>query len=309
MKAEEKILSLLESSKERGELQSEIARKLNLSKSTVSEILSIMEEQKIVVRSEISPKSYRVWLTKYFPQPIEGVLRIGILRASEYTRVISAGKKVGAIFRVYKNGIEATKDLVHGVVDIVASPFITQAFFGVLMKNITIFRPVAMNGSGVIFSNGKEFGCSEFSTMERILRKFMRKRGINERIRFFNSAEEMVSELSNLKGIAIWEPYLSMISENVEYFDSILGDFVCCSLAVNNEFIEKNRDLFDEFLSKYDKSDVKEGVEHLAELIGFSKELISKSLSSYDFEVNFEYLNKEIEDLRFGGIEEVLRFY
>ncbi|MCS7143468.1 MAG: winged helix-turn-helix transcriptional regulator [Archaeoglobaceae archaeon] len=309
MKAEEKIISLLEASKENGELQSEISRKLNLSKSTVSEILSAMEEQKIIVRSEVSPKSYRVWLTKYFPQPLEGALRIGILKASEYARVVSAGKKLGAIFRVYRNGIEATKDLVHGVVDIVASPFVTQAFFGVLMKNITIFRPVAMNGSGVAFSNGKEFGCSEFSTMERILRKFMKARGINERIRFFNSPEEMVSELSNLRGIAIWEPYLSLISENIEYFNSVLGDFVCCSLAVNNEFLDKNRDLFEDFLVEYEKSDPKEGVEELAELIGFSKELIAKSLHSYNFNVDFKDLNREIEDLRFGGIEEVLRFY
>lgn len=309
MKAEEKIFKLLEGSKERGELQSEIARKLNLSKSTVSEILSVMEEQKLVVRSEVSPKSYRVWLTKYFPQPIEGSVRIGILKASEYTRVVSAGKKIGAIFRVYRNGIEATKDLVHGLVDIVASPFVTQAFFGVLMKNITIFRVVAMNGSGVAYSIGKEFGCSEFSTMERILRKFMKVKGIDDRIRFFNSAEEMISELPNLKGIAIWEPYLSMISENVEHFDSVLGDFLCCSLAVNNEFLDKNDILFDNFLREYDKSKAKEGIEPLAELIGFSKELIDKSLSSYNFEVDFECLKKEIEDLRFGGIEEVLRFY
>ncbi|MEM2726928.1 MAG: helix-turn-helix domain-containing protein [Archaeoglobaceae archaeon] len=309
MKAEEKILSLLEVSMEKGELQSDISRKLNLSKSTVSEILSVMEEQGLVVRSEVSPKSYRVWLTKYFPQPIEGAIRIGILKASEYTRVVSAGKKVGAIFRVYRNGIEATKDLVHGLVDIVASPFVTQAFFGVLMKNITIFRPVAMNGSGVAFSSGKEFGCSEFSTMERILRKFMKAKGIDDRIRFFNSAEEMISELPNLRGIAIWEPYLSMISENVEHFESVIGDFLCCSLAVNNEFLEKNGDLFDSFLREYDEIDAKKGVETLSELIGFSKDLIYESLSSYNFEVDFEFLKKEIEELKFGGIEEVLRFY
>jgi len=241
MKAEKKILSLLEIAKDRGELQSELARKLNLSKSTVSEILSILEEKRVIVRAEVSPKSYRVWLTRYCPQPIEGVLRIGILKASEYARVVSAGKKLEAIFKVYRNGIEATKDLVHGVVDIVASPFVTQAFFGVLMKNLTIFRIVAMNGSGVAFSNGKGFGCSEFSTMERILRKYMSAKGIVERINFFSSPEEMLAELPRLRGIAIWEPYLSML-EAVEHFSSVIGDYVCCSLAVSNEFLEINQD-------------------------------------------------------------------
>ncbi len=308
MKAEERILSLLEASKNRGELQSEIARKLNLSKSTVSEILSFLEEKKAVIRAEISPKSYRVWLTKYYPQPIPGVMRIGVLKASEYVRVVSAGKKVGAIFRIYRNGIEATKDLVQGVIDVVASPLITQAFFGVLMKNIKIFRAVAMNGSGVAFSVGKGFGCSEFSTMERILKKFMKAKGIHERIKFFDSPEDMIAELPNLYGIAIWEPYLSML-ESVEHFDSVLGDFVCCSLAVNDEFLEVNRVLFDEFLEKYDNSSPKEGVEPLAVLTGFSEDLVAKSLSSYEFDVGFEELKKDIEELRFGGIEEILSFY
>ncbi|MCQ4153906.1 MAG: winged helix-turn-helix transcriptional regulator [Archaeoglobales archaeon] len=305
MRAEERILSLLEASKNRGELQSEIARKLNLSKSTVSEILSVLEEKKAVIRAEISPKSYRVWLTKYYPQPIPGVMRIGILKASEYVRVVSAGRKVGAIFRIYRNGIEATKDLVHGVVDVVASPLITQAFFGVLMKNIKIFRAVAMNGSGVAFSVGKGFGCSEFSTMERILRKFMKAKGIDERIKFFDSPEDMISELPNLYGIAIWEPYLSMLG-SVEHFDTVLGDFVCCSLAVNEDFLEINKDLFDKFLEKYDNSSPKEGVEPLAELTGFSKDLIARSLSSYEFDVGFEEVKKDIGELRFGGIEEIL---
>jgi len=308
MRAEERILSLLEASKERGELQSEISRKLNLSKSTVSEILSVLEEKKAVIRAEISPKSYRVWLTKYYPQPIEEVIRIGILKASEYVRVVSAGKKVGAIFRIYRNGIEAIKDLVHGVLDVAASPLITQAFFGVLMKNIKIFRAVAMNGSGVAFSVGKGFGCSEFSTMERILRKFMKAKGINESIKFFDSPEDMIAEFPNLYGIAIWEPYLSML-ESVEHFDSVLGDFVCCSLAANEDFLEVNKDLFDKFLEKYDNSSPKEGIEPLAELTGFSKDLIAKSLSSYEFDVGFEEVKRDIVELRFGRIEEIFSFY
>ncbi|MDK2795210.1 MAG: hypothetical protein PWQ58_409 [Archaeoglobaceae archaeon] len=308
MKAEDRILSLLEIAKERGVLQSEIVRKLNLSKSTVSEILSALEERKAVVRTEVSPKSYRVWLTKYYPQPIEGVLRIGILKASEYARVVSAGSKVDAIFRVYRNGIEATKDLVQGSIDLVASPLITQIFFGVLMKNIKIIRAVAMNGSGVAYSNGRDFGCSEFSTMERILRKFMKAKGISQRIRFFSSPEEMIAEFPNLYGVAIWEPYLSML-EPAEYFDSVIGDFVCCSLAVNEEFLQVNNDLFEKFLAEYERSKPEDGVEYLSELIGFSKDLIARSLSSYEFEVSFEELKKDIDELRFGGIEEILCFY
>lgn len=308
MKAEQKIISLLDSVKEKGIQQSEIAKILNLSKSTVSEILSELEERKLIHREEISPKSYRVWLLKFFPGSIEGILRIGILKASEYTKIVSAGEKVGAIFRVYKNGIEATKDLIRGVVDIVASPFITQAFFGVLMKNTTIFRIVAMNGSGIVHSNGRGFGCSEFSTMERMLRKYLKAKNIKEEIRFFESAEEMIAEIKDLRGIAVWEPYLSMFDE-VEFFNETIGNFVCCTLAVNNRFLEVNKILFDEFLNAFDKSKAEEGVETLAKLTGFSESAIKKSLSSYIFDADFEELKKEIEELRFGKVEEILHFY
>lgn len=308
MRAENKILVQLEHVKENGILQSEIARILNLSKSTVSEILSELEEKKIVIREEISQKSYRVWLTKYYPGPIDGVLRIGILKASEYVRVVHAGKRVGAIFRVYRNSIEATKDLVHGIVDIVATPFVTQAFFGVLMKNIKIFRVVAMNGSGIVFSRGKGFGCSEFSTMERILRKYLRVKGFKEDLKFFNSPEEMTSQLKDLQGIAIWEPYLSTF-DNIERFNEVLGDFVCCSLAVNMGFLEKNQSIFEKFLSEYDRSQPSWGVKKLSEIIEIPENLVKKSLESYRFDVNIDELEKEAKELSFGRIKEILSFY
>lgn len=308
MRAENKILSQLELVKDSGILQSEIAKILNLSKSTVSEILAELEERKLIVREEISQKSYRVWLTKYYPGAIEGVVRIGILKASEYGKVVHAGEKVGAIFKVYRNAVEATKDLVHSVTDIVASPFVTQAFFGILMKNIKIFRVVAMNGSGVVLSNGRRFGCSEFSTMERMLRRYLKIKKFKEDIKFFDSPEEMISELKNLRGIAIWEPYLSSFGE-VERFDEVVGDFVCCSLAVNKSFLEKNRNVFEEFLIQYDRSKPSQGVRKLAEIIEMPEEIVKKSLRSYRFDVGVEELEKEASELSFGKIQEVFSFY
>lgn len=308
MRAENKIISQLELAKERGILQSEIAKIVNLSKSTVSDILSELEEEGLIVREEISQKSYRVWLAKYYPGAIKGVVRVGILKASEYGKVVHAGEKVGAIFKVYRNALEATKDLVHGVTDIVASPFVTQAFFGVLMKNIKIFRVVAMNGSGVVLSNGKRFGCSEFSTMERMLRRYLRVKNLREDLKFFDSPEDMISELKDLRGIAIWEPYLSNF-ERVERFEEVIGDFVCCSLAVNKNFLEKNPDIFESFVDEYDRSKPIQGVKKLAEIIGMPEDIVRKSLGSYSFEAGIEELEKEALELSFGKIQEILSFY
>ena len=310
MEAEQKVRVLLESAKEEGILQSEIHEKLGLSKSTVSEILAWLEEEKEVVRKRVSGRSYRVWLSKYSPEPVEGVLRVGILKASEYPKVVGAAKKLGGYIRVYNSSIELTKDLVHGYVDIAASPFVTQAFFGVLMKTIKIVRKVAMNGSGVVYGNGSEWwGCSEFSTMEQNLRKYMEVRGLGKKIRYFKSPESMVNSLDELGGIAIWEPYFTMLKRKKEPFNEVLGDFVCCTLAVNEGFSEVNPEIEEEFLNQFDrmKAGSKEA-EILSELLGFPADVIRRSFESYIFDVDQSVTERELEYLRLGGIEGVIKF-
>ncbi len=312
MDAESRIVNLLNEVGKEGILQSEISVKANLSKSTVSEIISHLEELGVVARKRVSTKSYRVWLVEHFPEPIEGIARVGILKASEYPAVVHAASRVAAIVKVYDSSIELTKDLVHGYVDIAASPFITQLFFGVLMKNIRIFRVVAMNGSGVVHSrsDAEWYGCSEFSTMERNLRRYMRIKGINAKIRYFSSPDSMISALDELKGIAIWEPYLTMLSDrNVEHFCDVIGDYVCCTLAANDRFVELNRELFDEFTANFDKARCSsEDIEKLSELTGFDSEIIKRSLSSYVFDVEQEIVAKEVEELTLGCVSEILHF-
>ena len=311
MDAEQKVKSLLESVKENGILQSEIHEKLKLSKSTVSEILSWLESEREVVRRRVSGKSYRVWLSKYSPEPVEGLLRVGILKASEYPKVVAAADKVGAILRVYDSSIDLTKDLVHGHVDMAASPFVTQAFFGVLMKTIKIVRKVAMNGSGIVFSESesKWWGCSEFSTMERNLRRYMEVKNLEGNIRYFKSPESMINSLDELRGIAIWEPYFTMIEGRKEPFNEVLGNFTCCTLAVNLAFSEINPDLMEEFLNEFDRAKAgKKEAEMLSELIGFPADIIRKSFESYIFDLEQSLTKKELEDLRFGGIEGIIEF-
>ncbi len=311
MDAESRIKALLESAGEEGVLQSEIHEKLGLSKSTVSEILSWLEVEKEVVRKKVSGRSYRVWLSKYSPEPVEGLLRVGILKASEYPKVVAAADKVGAILRVYDSSIDLTKDLVHGHVDMAASPFVTQAFFGVLMKTIKIIRKVAMNGSGIVFSESesKWWGCSEFSTMERNLRRYMEVKSLEGNIRYFKSPESMINSLDELRGIAIWEPYFTMIEGKKEPFNEVLGDFICCTLAVNLAFSEINPDLMEEFLNEFDRAKAgKKEAEMLSELIGFPADIIRKSFESYIFDLEQSLTKKELEDLRFGGIEGIIEF-
>ncbi|MCS7121610.1 MAG: winged helix-turn-helix transcriptional regulator [Archaeoglobaceae archaeon] len=306
--AEEKIVSLLKKVKSEGILQSEIAEKLRISKSTVSEILSKLEEEKEVVRSQVSSKSYRVWLSEFAPFPIDGLMRVGILKASEYPKVVFAAKKLDAIVKVYENALELTRDLAAGTVDVAASPLITQVYFGALMKNIKIYRLVAMNGSGVVFSNKESewYGCSEFSTMEFNLRNYLKKKGYSLKIRYFRSPEIMIESLRELKGIAVWEPYLTLLSEfESEKFRDVLGDFVCCSLAANSFFITKNYDFFDPFLKEFDRCKVgRDEALMISKLIGFDPEIVYRSFESYEFDVPQEVPRLDV----LGRIDEVFCF-
>ncbi len=234
------------------------------------------------------------------------------MRASEYPRVVRASKKLNAHIRVYDSSIGITKDLVHSFIDIAASPFITQAFFGVLMKNITIVRKVALNGGGLVFSGIKSdyWGCSEFSTMERNLRKYFELKGVKGAIRFFRSPESMIKSLGELRAIAIWEPYFTMLEGRKEPFNEHIGDYLCCTLAVNNNFAECNPDLLGDFLKEFDRARVgKRDGEAVAELIGFPTETVVKSFESYEFYPEQEFKREELEELRFGGLEGVIRIY
>ena len=303
MDAREKILKVLKWKKEEGVLQSELPKLTSLSKSTVSEIISALEAEKIVVKSEITKKSYRIWLLEYYPNPLKNTIRVGMLKASEYPAVIIAAKKLNGIIRVFNDPLELTKALCIGSIDVAASPLVTQALFGCLMKNILIFRIVAFNGSGVVMNKEhcKRIGTTELSTMELNLKR------VNKDWKFvyFKDPEIMISSFKDgeIDGIAIWEPYLTMLSKeyDVLMFNEIVGDFPCCSLATNNKFLAKNKNLFDRFLQEFDKFDEESKVaEELSKYIGFDKKLIEKSFSSFLFNKKasnreiLEFLEKEV---------------
>ncbi|ADC66149.1 conserved hypothetical protein [Ferroglobus placidus DSM 10642] len=279
MKVAEKILDELRKSKERGLLQSELVRRIGASKSTVSDVLSELEGKGIVVREKEAGKSLRVWLAEFYPKPIKGKLKLGILKSSEYACLLS---RFRGIVRVYNNAMDLTRDLVLGRIDLAASPFVTQVMFGVMMKNIRIVRGVAYNGSGVVFGDEKNgiFGSSELSAMEIMLRLVKDEIGL-KKFRYFSSPEEMISSLKYLNGIGIWEPYFSSLDRDKVFFKDIIGDHPCCTLAVNVESFEENKSLIKDFLADYDKA--KPNAEKLAEICGFSKEDVEKSLKSYIF--------------------------
>jgi len=172
MGAEEKILGLLRERKEEGILQSEISRVLGVSKSVVSEVLRRLEERGVIVRERVAGKSYRVWLSEFSPKPVEGLMRVGILRASEYPHILLACRDLGARVKVFDSAIDLTRSLSFGSIDIGVSPFVTQTLFALTLRSIKIHCVVAYNGSGLVMKKGVE-KCRRFGEDEKQIYRYI----------------------------------------------------------------------------------------------------------------------------------------
>lgn len=306
MRARERILELLEKSGEDGVLQSEIGQHLNLSKSTVSEILSQLEGEGVIFRKLVSGRSMKVWLKRHVPFSIQGYVRIGILKATEYAAVVKAAENVskGVVeVRTYGDAISLTKDAVYNRIDVAASPLVTQTLFGILHKNLRILRKVAEGGSGIVYSHVTNgiFGTTEMSTMEMNIKRVREVFNVRQ-LRYFRSPESMVKSFmeGELEGIAIWEPHLTWLEKKryrVMPFSQLIGSFPCCSLAANLDALRVNSEIIQEFLSRYDTivaemlepetrevKDLERYAADIAEILGVDVRLAAESLRRYRFD-------------------------
>jgi len=309
--AERKIVELL---KERGcLLQSEIVNELKLAKSTVSEVLKKLEREGLIVRERVAGKSYRVWYFESSPKPCE-ILRVGILRASEYPHILLALKDLDVKYsiKVFDSALKLTKEISSGRIDVGFSPFITQTVFAIILKSMKIHAIVALNGSGIAYKGRldecKVFATSEFSAMESNLKLALESFGLdifNLTFRYFDSVENALKNFKSCEydAIALWEPYLTALKSEKVYFKDIIGDFPCCSMASSLEFYKERRDVVRDFVrcireSLHKVEKLKEVMaRELSKLIGFNWKIVLRSFESYKFvckldESNFRFLER-----------------
>ncbi len=291
---EDRILRILEERKFDGILQSDLPKILNASKSRISELLSDLEKQGIIIRKKEAGKNLKVWLKEYS----EGSTKIGVLKAVEYAKLISSGDYT---FIIYSNAIDLTRDLALGKIDIGASPLVTQVMFGVMMKTIAIKTVVAENGSGIVFGDAtnKIFATTEMSAMEMNLRAVRDKLGIKG-FMYCQSPDCLISSLPEVEGIAIWEPYFTSIKRDKISFKELEGNYPCCTLGFNKNYLQKNEEFVKMFLRDFEKAEV--DVEKVSVLFGFDETDVKKSLKSYKFNPSYEFEDL-VEYMKRGGIE------
>ncbi len=253
-----KILKAIERAGKEGILQRALSAVYGFSKSTVSTVLQELESQRIVVRKRVAGKSYRIWSVRYSPFPVEGHLRVGIIRAIEYPSVLLAAencREVNIHVLLYNNAFSLTKDLAEGYLDAGCSPLITQTLFSLVYRSIRINAGCGFNGGGLVMrkTSPRVFGSSELSTMEYNLHRYMEERGMMGEIKYYSSPLQMMDSLESgdVDAIAIWEPYLTKLSKRYKTirFEEIFGDYPCCTLA-SNVRMEKSKEYMT-FLERY----------------------------------------------------------
>jgi predicted transcriptional regulator len=278
MKGRDRILSIL---KERGSLpQTELVKISGMSKSRVSEILNELEKEGIIFRKQLVGKNLIVSLneTKF--------LRLGIINAAEYPFIIPFIKKlrekgIEVEVKIYDNGLQVTKDLVLGKIDMGFSPVISQIIFSKIF-DIKIIAGGAKGGAGIVGES-----CNIGSTVMSSMETWTLAEVKNANIIPFNSPQELVKnfETKKVPAIAIWEPYLSILESKGHKVTHIFEPNHCCTLAIRSSLEDEEKikeiyeDSFSRFLSSKDR-----WISDYSNLLGKDYNIMKKASERYYFD-------------------------
>lgn len=294
MNSKDKIISIL---KQYGSLpQSELVRISGISKSRLSEILSDLEKSGVVKRKIIAGKNLMVSLNE------KRFLRLGIIKAAEYPFIIPFIKKMrergtDVEVKIYDNGLDVTKDLALGKIDLGFSPVISQVIFSKVF-NIKIIAGGAKGGGGII-GNSYEIGSTILSSMEMWTLAELPDATIIP----FNSPSDLVEsfERKRVNAIAIWEPYLTELQSKGYKMYHEFEHIHCCSLGARegidyDEIKKVYEDAFSWFLSSKDR-----WLNDYSNLLGQDYNLIKKATQRYEFDSYLD-LNEIYKKMRKSNI-------
>ncbi|MCL5782310.1 MAG: hypothetical protein M1476_00120 [Candidatus Thermoplasmatota archaeon] len=308
-KVRHQIIKILKKARSEGIPQKELELNLGISKSYCSELLSELEQNNLIIRDREAGLNKRIYHAQYYPAPLQGFIRVGLLRSSEYVLFISSVIEVfkesqkQINFRFYNSTFEITEDLVNGSLDLIAAPTATLVLSAVTRNNIRVLSGVASGGSGILKSKNQENDSiltTETSSMAFMVRQVLLHKEAGS-IEPFGDPRKAVKRFlaENYSMIAIWEPFYSElrrmepVTPLLEYND-FFRDFPCCSLAANSKFLELNSGIMQRFLTSYGNKDAldeqtsssdKQSVRLVASATGISPERVMESLKNYNFTV------------------------
>ncbi len=306
-KVRQQIIRILKKAGSEGIPQKEMELNLGISKSYCSELLSELERSGLIIRDREAGLNKHIYYVQHYPAPLHGLIRVGLLRSSEYVLLISSiievfkESPVQINFRFYNSTFKITEDLVNGSLDMIAAPTATLLLSAVTRNNIRVLSGVASGGSGILKNKNQgndSILTTETSSMASMVRQVLLRKEADS-IEPFDDPRKAVKKFLTEKFsmLAIWEPFYSdllrieTVTPILEY-DDFFRDFPCCSLAANSKFLETNMGIMQRLLTDYSNnnamgdpasSSAKQSVRLIASATGISIDRVSESLKNYDF--------------------------
>lgn len=284
MSGKERILEVL---KKHGDVyESELYKLAGLSKSRTAEILKDLEKEGLIRKYTVLGKNKKVSLVR------ERFLRIGIIKAAEYPFVIPFAKKlkennIDSEIVIYNNGLQLTKDIVNGKIDLGFSPVIAQIFFSKVF-GLEIIAGGAKGGAGIIGNCTDIIGSTELSSME--LWTLMSVK--DSEIVHFDSPEELINALQTGKvnSISIWEPYYSILARQGKFkIKQPFEPFHCCTLGMRKELVEikdKIKRIYEDSFTWFKESKDR-WISDYSKLLNIDYNILKESANNYEFDSYF----------------------
>ncbi len=278
---------------------SEIALKLGLAKSTVSEIVTRLEKKGVV------KKVRRGSLVLVYPSSVSlkgrgRRLRIGFVRAAEYpflVRFASRLKMLGYTveLKMYGNGLDATLDLVSGRLELALTPMPTQILFHILSSRLKIIGGGVTGGARVVKVEGGRQGVAvttRASTMELCL-SLSGAAGLVNRLVYASAGSEILQavEERRVEYAAVWEPYASMLPSYAKTIAECgeLGIESCCTLAASTSIPYEERQRiareYVEALTSFWQEKPEAEITAYADIVNLPAKTVRKSLEKYRLEM------------------------
>ncbi|QGR19031.1 DUF7343 domain-containing protein [Stygiolobus azoricus] len=291
---------ILELIRKYGELkQSDLVNLSGISKSRVSEILTELEKKGIIERKKLAGRNLIVRLSS------RKFLTLGIIKAAEYPFIIPFIKLLkdrgySVDVKVYNNGLEVTKDLSMGKLDMALSPVVTQLLFQKIFNNFKIIAGGAKGGGAILGEPSCNYiATTSLSSMEFWSLLYDPEASLIE----FSSPEDMINAMrkKEVKKLSIWEPYVTILSNEGFRIIHRFEPLHCCTLAIRNGldseyFKEIYEQAFTSFLHNKDR-----WIQDYSSIVNIDYPVLKKSVENYVFDPYLD-LNEIRRNMRKSGI-------
>lgn len=303
----QRALDIIRDSGAAGIGQKELEKALGISKSYCSEVLSSLNEEKLIKKTDKKGSASTIYLYENYPGRLEGTLRTGLLKSSEYIPTMAflmeyaSSENSKMLFRFYNSTMELIDDLRRGALEFALAPTNALILSALLTTDLKICSGVSSGGSGIIISGNWDKDAILSTEVSSMISMSLHapEEGLPEEIETFSDPEKGISKFveEKYRAIAIWEPYLSIFREKfkperIVDYESIMDRFPCCSLATTRSFWMRYGEDFGESIAEFMKGNttgfenielIRKSINIISEKLNVKPEIVERSMGSYDF--------------------------